>query len=163
MRIVIIGNSGSGKSTLAAELERAHGLARLELDGIVWEPRQIAVPRPTQAAHADLAAFVAAHARWVIEGCDGDLAAAALPGATELLFLNPGCEACVANNRRRPWEPHKYGSAELQERMLAPLLDWVAAYYTRGVEDRRSYAFHRRLFDGHDGAKREIVQSNAVV
>ena len=161
MRIVIIGNSGSGKSTLAARLEREHALVRLELDGIVWEPGLVAVARPAAAARADLAAFVRANERWVIEGCDGDLAGAALPVATELLFLNPGREACVANNRRRPWEPHKYASAELQDSMLTPLLDWVAGYYARGAEDPRSYAFHRRLFDGHDGAKREIVRADA--
>ena len=159
MRIVIIGNSGSGKSTLAARLEREQGLARLELDNIVWEPGQIAVPRPADAARADLAAFVRAHERWVIEGCDGDLASAALPAATELLFLNPGCDACLANNRRRPWEPHKYASAAAQDAMLAPLLAWVAGYYTRGAEDPRSYAFHRQLFDGHAGSKREITQA----
>ncbi|HEX4456531.1 MAG TPA: shikimate kinase [Polyangia bacterium] len=159
MRIVLIGNSGSGKSTLAARLEREHGLARLELDGIVWEPGQIAVPRPAAAAHADLAAFVRAHERWVIEGCDGDLAGAALPAATELWLLNPGCDVCVANNRRRPWEPHKYATAALQDGMLAPLLAWVAAYYTRGAEDPRSYAFHRALFDGHAGGKREITRA----
>lgn len=34
--------------------------------------------------------------QWVIEGCYGDLILAALPSRTELRFLNPGIEACVA-------------------------------------------------------------------
>jgi hypothetical protein len=38
--------------------------------------------------------------------------------------------------------------------MLAPLLAWIEAYYTRSGP--QSYAFHRRLFDAHTGAKREI-------
>ena len=155
MKILVIGNSGSGKSTLAAQLAAAHDLPRLELDQIVWEPHQIAVERPIEAVHRDLDAFIARHPRWVIEGCDGDLAARALPACTELVFLNPGVAACMENNRRRPWEPHKYDSPADQERMLANLLAWVESYYTR--TDPRSYAFHRRLFDAFTGAKRERV------
>ena len=155
MKVVVIGNSGSGKSTFARRAAAEHGLTYLELDMIVWEPGGVAIERPAQAARADLAAFIATNERWVIEGCDGDLAAAALPSCTELVFMNPGVAACIANNRRRPWEPHKYPSAAAQERNLAMLLEWVESYYTRdGV---RSYAYHRRLYDAFAGAKRELV------
>jgi adenylate kinase family enzyme len=154
VRVVVVGNSGSGKSTWARRVADAERLPLLELDMIVWEPNQVAVPRPADAVHADLAAFVARHPAWVIEGCDGDLAERVLPVATELVFLNPGLDACLANNRGRPYEPHKYASAEAQDRMLPNLLAWVESYYTR--TDPRSYAFHRRLFDGHPGPKREL-------
>ena len=157
MRLVVVGNSGSGKSTFARRVAAEHGLSYLELDQIVWEPHQVAVAQPIEAARAELATFIAAHQRWVIEGCYGDLAAAALPACTELLFLNPGVAACVANNRRRPWESHKYDSAAEQERMLPRLLAWVAAYYTR--DDAWSYAYHRRLFDAFAGAKRELAEA----
>ena len=73
----------------------------------------------------------------------------------QLVFMNPGVAACVANNRRRPWEPHKYDSAADQERMLPTLLAWVEGYYTR--DDPRSYAYHRRLFDAFTGPKRELA------
>jgi adenylate kinase family enzyme len=155
VRVIVIGNSGSGKSTYARALVAREALAYLELDRIVWEPHQVAVARPAELVRAELDAFVAAHDRWVIEGCDGDLAERALPHATELVLLNPGRDACVANNRRRPWEPHKYDSAEAQERMLAFLVWWVGDYYVR--DDARSLAYHRRLFDGHAGAKRELT------
>ncbi|HEX7841204.1 MAG TPA: hypothetical protein VF469_27185 [Kofleriaceae bacterium] len=157
MRIAILGNSGSGKSTYAARLAVETGAARLELDGIVWELRQIAVARPAEAVRADLAAFLAAHEAWVIEGCDGDLIEAVLAAAPglELVFLNPGAAVCVANNRRRPWEPHKYADPADQERMLPHLLAWVESYYTR--DDPRSYAWHRRVFDGYAGPKRELT------
>lgn len=155
MKLVVIGNSGSGKSTFARRAADEHGLVYLELDLIVWEGHGAPVLRPPEAARADLAAFIGKHDRWVIEGCDGDLAEAALAACTELVFMNPGVAACVANNRRRPWEPHKYDSAADQERMLPNLLLWVESYYTR--DDVRSYAYHRRVFDAFAGAKRELV------
>jgi adenylate kinase family enzyme len=152
VKLLVIGNSGSGKSTFARRISA--GVAYLELDMIVWEPHQIAVARPIDVVRDELSAFLANHDAWVIEGCDGDLAELVLPACSELVFLNPGVDACIANNRGRPWEPHKYDSAEDQERMLPLLLDWVAGYYTR--TDPRSYAFHRRLYDAFAGAKREI-------
>lgn len=155
MRTAILGNSGSGKSTYAARLAAATGVAQLELDGIVWELRKIAVARPVAQVRADLAAFLAAHDAWVIEGCDGDLIEATLAVGPELVFLNPGAAACLAHNRRRPWEPHKYADPADQERMLPHLLAWVESYYTR--DDPRSYAWHRRVFDAYPGPKRELT------
>jgi adenylate kinase family enzyme len=150
VRLLVTGNSGSGKSTYA----RASSLPCLELDIIVWEPHHIAVARAPAVVRADLAAFLASHDAWVIEGCDGDLVELALPHCSELVFMNPGLAACLANNRRRPYEPHKYDSPADQERMLPALLAWVESYYTR--TDPRSYAFHRRIFDAFTGPKREL-------
>lgn len=155
MRALIFGNSGSGKSTLAKALSVRHGGAHLDLDTIVWEPGRIAEPRPMPRVLADLDAFIAQHECWVIEGCYGDLVAHAAPACTELLFLNPGRDACLANNRRRPWEPHKYDSPDKQDAMLDHLQAWVAGYYER--DDAWSYAAHRRLFDAHAGAKTEYT------
>lgn len=160
MRVIVIGNSGSGKSSYARRLARLHGLACLELDGIVWEPHRIAVARPAEEVRADLERFLGEHERWVIEGCDGDLAEIALGACTELVFMNPGVEACLENNRRRPWEPHKYDDPADQDRMLAPLLAWVEGYQAR--TDARSYAYHRRIFDAHPGPKRELDRDGAA-
>lgn len=154
MRVLLFGNSGSGKSTLAAQLAQAHGLAHLDLDTIVWEPGTVAVQRVPADIAASLAAFLGAHDRWVIEGCYGDLVDAASAHCTELVFLDPGREACLANNRRRPWEPHKYASQREQDAMLPNLQDWVAGYYQR--DDAWSYRAHRRIFDGFARAKREL-------
>ena len=156
MRTVIIGNSGSGKSTLARTLADS-ATHLLDLDTIVWEPNQIAVPRPRADVHADLDRFVAAHATWVIEGCYGDLAERVLGAGVELVFLNPGLDACVRNCRARPWEPHKYASREAQDAKLELLLHWVADYYRR--DDATSYAHHRALFDAYTGPKRELTDS----
>ena len=74
---------------------------------------------------------------------------------TDIYFLNPGREACLDNNRRRPWEPHKYESPEAQDAMLAVLRAWVEEYYTR--DDQCSLICHRRVFDSYTGKKTELT------
>ena len=155
MKVLLFGNSGSGKSTLARQLAEQHGLAHLDLDSIVWEPGKIAVQRPADAVAASLVAFLSEHPRWVIEGCYGELVQAASQHCTELVFLNPGLETCLAHNRARPWEPHKYASKEEQDSMLEKLQAWVADYYER--QDQWSYHAHRRIFDSFTGRKSERV------
>lgn len=152
MRCVIFGNSGSGKSTYAKALAARHGLPHLDLDTIVWEPGKVAVQRPTAAIAASLQTFIDDHPRWVIEGCYGELVQAAAPYCTELVFLDPGRDACLANNRRRPWEPHKYATPEAQEAMLEALQAWVSGYYER--DDDWSWRRHAALFQAHPGPKR---------
>jgi adenylate kinase family enzyme len=153
MRVLVFGNSGSGKSTYAGARAMRDGIPHLDLDSIVWEPGQIAVQRPTDAIRQSLDEFCSANDSWVIEGCYGDLVEAAAAICTELVFLNPGVEACTANNARRPWEPHKYASLEMQNSMLAALQTWAADYYTR--HGSWSYDAHRRIFDRHSGKKIE--------
>ena len=157
MRILIFGNSGSGKTTLARTLATKHRLAHLDLDSIVWEPRQIAVQRSADAIAASLSHFLSEHEAWIIEGCYGELIEAATRHCTELIFLNPGLAACLANNRRRPWEPHKYASIEQQDTMLEALQAWVADYYTR--TGPWSYEEHRRIFDGYTGRMAEYADA----
>jgi hypothetical protein len=68
-------------------------------------------------------------ARLAPEGYYGELIRAASALCTLLVFLNPGMDACLTNNLKRPWEPHKYASLELQNTMLGQLQEWVAGYY----------------------------------
>jgi adenylate kinase family enzyme len=158
MRIIVFGNSGSGKTTLARRLAEQHGLTHLDLDAIVWEPGKIAVKHSSVRILASLDSFLAAHQRWVIEGCYGELVEAASEHCTEMLFLNPGLKACLANNLRRAWEPEKYASPEQQDLMLANLQAWVAGYYER--QDDWSFNRHRRIFDAFEGEKTELLDSN---
>jgi adenylate kinase family enzyme len=152
-RILVFGNSGSGKSTHASNLVARHALVHLDLDTIVWEPGKIAVQRDPAATEASLRQFLGAHEEWVIEGCYGELIESASAHCTQLVFLNPGVETCLANNRRRPWEPHKYASMQEQDAMLEYLQAWVADYYSR--DGAWSYRAHRRIFDAHRGDKVE--------
>lgn len=150
-RILIYGNSGSGKTTMAREMAAEHGLKHLDLDLVAWDaPGE---RKPLAASVAALEAFFAANDAWVVEGCYADLVEVALPYCTELRFLNPGVDACVAHCRARPWEPEKYESREEQDRRLAFLLDWVRQYDTR--DDEYGLYQHRAVFDGFTGPKRE--------
>jgi adenylate kinase family enzyme len=155
MRVLVFGNSGSGKSHFARALAAQHGLAHLDLDTIVWEPGQIAVARAVEDVRRDLLQFFDAHPAWIAEGAYGDLVEQALPYCSELVFMNPGKDACLLNNARRPWEPHKYESMDKQQSMLPMLTGWVAQYYER--DDPCSYAWHRRVFDAFHGNKREVL------
>jgi adenylate kinase family enzyme len=153
MRIVIMGNSGSGKSTLARRLAGATDIPVLCLDAIAFEdgPQR----KPIEESIAALMRFMDEHPQWIIEGCYGDLIEAALPGADELRFLNPGTEACVRHCLNRPWEPDKFASPEDQQAMLEPLLAWVREYDSR--TDEFGLTRHRAIFAAFSGNKREYV------
>lgn len=157
MRFAILGNSGSGKSTLAHFLATSANLSVLDLDSVAWERDQPAVERPSAAAEADVVAFCTTHTRWVMEGCYSNLVRASLQLQPLLIFLNPGLEACRANCRSRPWEPHKYPSKRDQDANLALLLSWVAEYYTR--QGSMSLGAHRALFDSYEGRKVELKRT----
>ena len=167
-RIVVFGNSGSGKTTLARVLTSQYGLAHLDLDSLAWDSSGVQlqtmtlddwvafVPRRrslTESA-STIRDFIHEHSEWVIEGCYGDLLEQVLPYASEVRFLNPGVEACIANCRARPWEPEKYPSKEAQDQKLDFLLDWVREYESRA--DEYSLARHRELFEGFRGPKVEL-------
>ncbi len=154
-RIIVLGNSGSGKSTLARALAATGQVPHLDLDTLAWEPTSPPTRRPLSASIAAITGFMDAHDTWVVEGCYADLLAAAADRCTRLVFLNPGVEACSANCRARPWEPHKYPSPEAQDQNLGMLLAWVRDYETRG--DECSLQAHRRLFDRFAGEKLEAT------
>lgn len=155
MRISILGNSGSGKSTAARWLAQQAGAPLLDLDTLAWVPGQIAVPRNSHEAQAELSQFCN-QPSWIIEGCYGDLVQHSLRFAPLLLFLNPGIEQCVANCLSRPWEAHKYASPAEQDQRLAFLLDWVRDYETR--DGAMSYQAHRDCFEHYGGSKLELQQ-----
>lgn len=156
-RILIFGNSGSGKSTMARAISQEFGIAHLDLDQLAWTSP--GVRRPIVESAADIRSFAAKHPEWVAEGCYADLLEIILPVATELRFLNPGIEACVANCRARPWEPVKYASKQEQDARLEFLIQWVREYETRN--DEYSLRRHRELFDRYSGSKREWTDQHS--
>ena len=107
-RVIIYGNSGAGKTTMARQLQQQYDFARLVLDSIAWEP-EWGKRRSLESSIANLRHFIATHENWIIEGCYGDLIEAALPYCTELRFVNPGIDACVANCQKRylNWEKQR--------------------------------------------------------
>jgi adenylate kinase family enzyme len=155
MRVALIGNSGSGKSTLSRQLAALHALPMLDLDTVAWEPGKIAIARDSDAAAHDVHAFCSASDSWVVEGCYAGLVRTALSYSPVLLFLEPGVDACIANCRNRPWEPHKYESKEVQDERLEFLLTWVREYYSRAGD--LSLAAHQALFDEYRGPKHKLT------
>jgi adenylate kinase family enzyme len=155
MKVAIMGNSGSGKSTLAHRLAAGGPAAVLDLDLVFWQSG-VAVERPSEERIAEVRRFCAEHDSWIIEGCYADLIEASLDWEPELIFLDPGLEACVANCRRRPHEPHKYRSKEEQDEKLEFLIQWVEGYYDR--EGLMSYSEHKRLFERYGGVKRRETE-----
>jgi adenylate kinase family enzyme len=159
-RIIIFGNSGSDKSTLAMTLASLNRAPHLDLDVIAWEAERPGVRVAQAESSRELMRFIEASESWVIEGCYSNLLREAAAHCTEMIFLNPGIEACIENCRARPWEPHKYPSREAQDANLQMLVGWVREYETR--EDEFSLREHRRLYDSHQGKKVEY-NSNAEV
>jgi len=159
-RYVLFGNSGSGKSTLAIRLAGARGLAHLDLDTLAWLPGMPPLRRAVADSARDIVTFTDANDRWVIEGCYADLVDVSLARCTQVVFLNPGVEACVANARTRPWEPHKYPSPQAQDASLDMLIGWIRDYETR--EDAFSLAAHRAVFDRFTGDKHELTSREKI-
>ena len=157
MRIVIFGNSGSGKSTLAKRYAAISGVIHLDLDTVAWKENQIGVRESIEESESRIDLFVAENENWVIEGCYSSLLPIALKHASEIVFLNPGMDACLENCRSRPWESHKYQSKDEQDRNLEMLLDWVSTYQSR--KDEFSWSDHKRLFDSFEGKKLEILSN----
>ena len=152
MKLILLGNAGAGKSTMARRIIGDEPIPRLSLDEIAWDdgPKR----KPLEVSLRMLHAFIQSNEQWIVEGCYSDLIQAALPYCTELRFLNPGIEVCVAHCHRRPWEPEKYPSKEAQDEKLDFLLDWVREYESRA--DEYSLARHRELFEGFRGPKVEL-------
>ena len=155
-QVVIFGNSGSGKSTLARSYAESAEVKHLDLDEIAWKAPGIR--KELEESIGELKTFISKNSEWIIEGCYGSLIAEAARRANELLFLNPGIEACQKNCRARPWERHKYETKEQQDQNLEMLLNWVAGYQSR--TDEFSLAAHREIFDSFSGPKQEL-RSNA--
>ena len=156
-KILIFGNSGSGKSTLAKELCNSHGLGHLDLDTLAWEPVSPPKRKSLDESERAIYSFINSNGGWVIEGCYSDLLEMAVPESNEIIFMTLPVEACIANARSRPWEPHKYKSKEAQDANLEMLIAWIAQYPKR--VDTFSETAHNELYAKYSG-KKTMIDSN---
>jgi adenylate kinase family enzyme len=151
-RVVIVGNSGSGKTTLAKRLARRNGAPVTDLDRIHWQD-SVLVRRDEQAAIA-MVAELAAQPRWIIEGVYGWLAAAALPRATSLIWLDLPWSICrVGLEQRGRWN----GATDAEH---AAFLQWAEAYWQRSTPT--SYAGHLAMFEAFAGDKLRIQSRDGI-
>jgi adenylate kinase family enzyme len=157
MKVIILGNAGAGKSTLARKLIARHPAARLSLDEVAFQGG--AERRPLQDSVEAVRRWISEQDSWIIEGCYADILEPVLACADELIFLNPGIEACMAHCRSRPWEPEKFSSRQEQDANLDNLLQWVGSYETRA--DEYGLFRHRELYESFEGKKRELGHSEA--
>ena len=152
VKIILLGNAGAGKSTLARKLIAKHSVPRLSLDEVAFHGGTDR--RPLQDSIEEVKRWIAEKEHWIIEGCYSDIIEPILNSCDQLIFLNPGVDACISHCRSRPWEPEKFGSRREQEENLENLLQWVRSYVDR--TDEYGLSRHRELYDSFKGKKCEF-------
>jgi adenylate kinase family enzyme len=153
MKVILLGNAGAGKSTLSRLMLAKQPAARLSLDEMAFSGGT--ERRPLQDSVEDVKRWISEHSSWIIEGCYSDIIQPVLVYCDELIFLNPGVEACVAHCRSRPWEPEKFRSRQEQDENLDNLIQWVRSYETRA--DEYGLSRHRALYESFHGKKSEFT------
>jgi hypothetical protein len=134
MKVIILGNAGAGKTTLARTLMASQPAALLSLEVAFKDGTE---RRPLQDSIAEVMRWLAGQQSWIIEGCHAGIIEPLLGHCDELIFLNPGVEACIAHCLSRPWEPEKFASPSCQRQERCGLQDdrptipgsapWIAA------------------------------------
>lgn len=159
MKVILLGNAGAGKSTFSKKLIAKHPAARLSLDEVAFDGGT--ERRPLQDSIEYVKRWIAVHESWIIEGCYADIIEPVLDLCDELIFLNPGVDACIAHCLSRPWEPEKFGSSQEQNKNLENLLEWVRSYESR--TDEYGLSRHRELYESFRGKKREFNDPSEYV
>jgi len=156
-KILIFGNSGSGKSTLAKKMSIESNLAHLDLDTIAWQATSPPTRTSIVESKKSIDNFIKINRNWVVEGCYADLLQLCIDKADKVIFLNLPVAECIINAQHRPWEPHKYETAEAQNTNLTMLIDWISQYPIRA--DTFSQKAHLSLYDAFHGEK-EVRTTN---
>ncbi|MCW8092534.1 AAA family ATPase [Alteromonas sp. ASW11-130] len=154
-KVLIFGNSGSGKSTLAKQLAVKKNLAHFDLDQVAWLPKTPPTRMPLIDSMEKIGNFLKKNEDWVVEGCYSDLLSQIALHCDEMIYLNLSIQQCVENARKRPWEPHKYGSKQAQDANLPMLIDWIKQYETR--TDTFSKHSHLLLYRNYVGNKKMLT------
>jgi adenylate kinase family enzyme len=112
---------------------------------------------PISESYVLISEFLSANQKWLVEGSYSDLLELVTTKADEVIFLNVPISTCIANAKKRPWEPHKYQSKEAQDANLDMLIEWISNYTSRN--DTFSKVAHEKLYDECQG-KQTMYVSN---
>lgn len=153
VRVLITGNGGSGKTWLGERLSQRLSVPLVRLDDLYWDGAYGGKERDKRVVFDEVVER-AAQGAWVMEGVYGWLLPAALPRATEFIFLDLPVDECLDNVRRRG----NQGGGD--ETAFAALLAWIAEYPKR--ENANSRLAHQRLWDAFESA-REILRSREEI
>ena len=146
-RTLIIGNSGSGKTWLATRMAAAAACPHTPLDNIYWID-QLALQKRGAIAASLLITEAAAGDRWVIEGVYGWLIDAAIPRATQLIWLDLPWSESEAGLLAR-------GPMGVSDTEFDGLIAWARGYWTRQTSS--SHAAHAKIFAAFNGAKLRLA------
>lgn len=153
VRVLITGNGGSGKTWLGERLSQRLSVPLVRLDDLYWDGAYGGKERDKRVVFDEVVER-AAQGAWVMEGVYGWLLPAALPRATEFIFLDLPVDECLDNVRRRG----NQGGGD--ETAFAALLAWIAEYPKR--ENANSRLAHQRLWDAFGGTK-ELLRSRKEI
>lgn len=152
-QLFIFGNSGSGKSTLARRLALQRNVLHLDLDRFAWTAT-IGERRELKDSLAAIQAELGEQPA-VIEGMYSDLVEQLISPQDELIWLDLPLEDCIAHCKARPFEAHKWESAEAQNAFLPRLLEFLPDYYE--VDTSIGRRAHEAVFAAFGGKKRRIT------
>jgi adenylate kinase family enzyme len=141
-RVVVVGGPGSGKSSVAAQIARALGVTKVELDDLWWGPKWTPAGRDQLRSSVN---EVLAAGHWVIEGNYFDeVADLVWPRADLIVWLDVprrvGVRRALLRSVRRIvlaeplWNGNRESLAVLSPRSIASLVRRWPKYSERIVE-----------------------------
>jgi adenylate kinase family enzyme len=133
-----------GKTWLGDQLSSRLSLPLVRLDDVYWAGTYGAEGRPKDEVFRDVHDRASKDA-WVMEGVYGWLLPAALPRATEFVFIDLPVAECLTNLRSRG---NQGGGSQAS---FQTMLDWVSEYPNRSNSNSR--LTHQRLWDQFVGKK----------
>ncbi|WOO88088.1 hypothetical protein RZE82_03940 [Mollicutes bacterium LVI A0039] len=134
MKIRILGNSCSGKTTLTTSLSKYYQINCLHMDAISFVPDTNFVRRDVELCHQDIAQFLQANNKWVIEGNYLSRLSKHFLYPDILICIDLPIEQSLCNYEKRFVEFKGKSRPELPnliENDKQEMIDWIKSYPER--------------------------------